>query len=82
MRSSDEGDEHLNMKGAACDLLSPWAVHLQEIDSYKTQKAAIQTENKTCSLGSLLPSDIQASSFNHKLLWLPRDPQKPHDTGA
>lgn len=38
MRSPDEGDEHLNMKGAACDLLSPRAVHLQEIDSYKTQK--------------------------------------------
>lgn len=37
MRGTDEGDEHLNMKGAVCDLLNPQAVHLQGIDPI-TQK--------------------------------------------
>ena len=63
MRGADEGDEHLNMKGAVCDLPSPRAVHLQRIDPI-TQKQAIQTGNKTSSPGSLLQSDIQASC-NH-----------------
>lgn len=58
MRGTDEGDEHLNMKGAVCDLLSPQAVHLQRIDPI-TQKQAIQTGNKTSSPGSLLPGDIK-----------------------
>lgn len=54
MRGTDEGDEHLNMKGAVCDLPEPRAVHLQGIDPI-TQKQAIQTANKTSSQASLLP---------------------------
>lgn len=38
MRSPDEGDVHLNMKGAVCDLQSPQAVHLQGIDSFNRHK--------------------------------------------
>lgn len=72
MRGTDEGDEHLNMKDAVCDLLSPQAVHLQGIDPI-TQKQAIQTGNKTSNPGSLLRSDIQASCSNHGSLYLPRD---------
>lgn len=65
MRGTDEGDEHLNMKGAVCDLQrKPRAVHLQGMDPI-TQKQAIQTGNKTSSPGSLLLSDIQAPGSNH-----------------
>lgn len=73
MRGTDEGDEHLNMKGAVCDLLNLQAVHLQGIDPI-TEKQAIQTGNKTSSPGSLLLSDIQASHSNHGSLYLTRDP--------
>lgn len=63
MRGTDEGDEHLNMKGAVCDLLNP-SGSLQGKNPI-TQKQATQTGNKTCSLGSLLLSDIQTSCSNH-----------------
>lgn len=69
MRGTDRGDEHLNIKGAVCDLQNPEAVHLQRIDPI-TQKQATQTGNKTSSQGSLLLSDIQASCSNHGSLYL------------
>lgn len=71
MRGTDEGDKHLNMKGAVCDLLNPQAVHLQGKDP-TTQKQDIQTGNKTSSPGSLLHSDIQASCSNRGSVHRPR----------
>ncbi len=67
MRGADEGDEHLNMKGAVCDLLNPQAAYLQGINPI-TQKQAIQTGNKTSSPDGLLLGDIQASFSNYRSL--------------